>query len=98
MGFREIVAEKVEDADNQMELPGDIQVEQKGQNHRRDQRAKTRDAIRQRLRDLGPGARLFGLDPHWAELACRGLCERHTAVAARLAYSSLSPYRTGNYR
>jgi len=47
--------------------------------------APTRDAIWHRLRDMGPGARLFGLGTHWAELACRGLVERHTAVAARFA-------------
>jgi pimeloyl-ACP methyl ester carboxylesterase len=47
--------------------------------------APTRDAIWHRLWDMGPGARLFGLDTHWAELACRGLCGRHIAVAARLA-------------
>jgi pimeloyl-ACP methyl ester carboxylesterase len=47
--------------------------------------AATRDAIGQRLSDMGPGAGLFGVDTRWAELACRGLCGRRTAVAARLA-------------
>jgi pimeloyl-ACP methyl ester carboxylesterase len=43
------------------------------------------DAVRHRLGAMGPGARLFGLDTRWAELACHGLCERHVAIAARLA-------------
>jgi pimeloyl-ACP methyl ester carboxylesterase len=43
------------------------------------------DAIRHRLRAVGPGARLFGLDTRWAELACRALCEQHSRIAARLA-------------
>jgi len=47
--------------------------------------APTRDAIWHRLGDLGPGARLFELRTRWSELACRELCERRAAVAARLA-------------
>jgi len=47
--------------------------------------APTRDALWHRLGDMGPGARLFELHTRCAELACRELFERHTAVAARAA-------------
>jgi len=42
-------------------------------------------AARGRLSRVGPGTRLFGLDTRWAELSCRHLCQRHPALAARLA-------------